>query len=259
MGEHRTASGLSYTRAGQGPSVVVVHGWCCDRSSLTAQLDHLCGNHMVLAPDLRGHGGSAQAGGPAQRVSDDRRFAISDFADDVAEVARDAGLCSPVIIGHSLGGLVALELAARGAASAAVLLDPAPMLDGPAKAYFGRSWPAVATDADGSWRRRFAERIMLPTDRVRRAEILAGVASSDPAVAAAAMRGMADYDAAAALSAVTVPILVVSAARPEDMVPVRERCPHLVTGQVVGAGHFLQIEVPDQVNAMIDRFLTLLQ
>jgi pimeloyl-ACP methyl ester carboxylesterase len=179
------------------------------------------------------------------------------FADDVAEVIGDAGLVTPVVVGHSMGGLVALECAARGLASAAILLDPAPMLDERGRAYFARSWPEVADDADGSWRRRFAERTMLPGDRVRRTEILDGMAHVDPATAAASMRGMADYDAAAALAAVTVPLLVVSAAHPEDMRPVRHLCRHLVTGQTVGAGHFLQLEVPEQVNPMIDRFLAL--
>jgi hypothetical protein len=40
-----------------------------------------------------------------------------------------------------------------------------------------------------------------------------------------------------------------------DTVKLRELCPSLVLGQTVGAGHFHQLEVPDQVNHMIDRFL----
>jgi hypothetical protein len=36
----------------------------------------------------------------------------------------------------------------------------------------------------------------------------------------------------------------------------RELCPQLIAGQTVGAGHFHQLETPEQVNAMIDRFLT---
>jgi hypothetical protein len=52
-------------------------------------------------------------------------------------------------------------------------------------------------------------------------------------------------------------VLVISAAHPEDLVPVRALCPTLVTGQTVGAGHFHQLEVPEQVSPMIDRFLAL--
>jgi hypothetical protein len=35
------------------------------------------------------------------------------------------------------------------------------------------------------------------------------------------------------------------------------RCPAITIGQAVGSGHFIQLEVPDQVNAMIERFLTI--
>jgi hypothetical protein len=38
----------------------------------------------------------------------------------------------------------------------------------------------------------------------------------------------------------------------------RQLCPQLVTAQTIGSGHFHQLEVPDQVNAMIERFLTTL-
>jgi len=54
-----------------------------------------------------------------------------------------------------------------------------------------------------------------------------------------------------------VPVLHINAAtyRPE-LGRFRDACPQLVTGQTVGAGHFNMLEVPEQVNAMIDRFLT---
>jgi hypothetical protein len=37
----------------------------------------------------------------------------------------------------------------------------------------------------------------------------------------------------------------------------RPACSAITIGQTVGAGHFIQLEVPDQVNAMIERFLTI--
>jgi hypothetical protein len=36
---------------------------------------------------------------------------------------------------------------------------------------------------------------------------------------------------------------------------VRELIPQMLYGQTVGSGHFCQLEVPEQVNAMIDRYL----
>jgi pimeloyl-ACP methyl ester carboxylesterase len=53
-----------------------------------------------------------------------------------------------------------------------------------------------------------------------------------------------------------VPILYIDAGTPNtDLSRFGELCPGLVTGKTVGAGHFLQLEVPEQVNSMIERFL----
>lgn len=79
-----------------------------------------------------------------------------------------------------------------------MLLDPAPILDEKGKEYFRRSARAVAQGVDGSWRRRFAERVMLPTDTARRDEIIPGMPFTDPLVISAAMRRMGEYDGAAA-------------------------------------------------------------
>lgn len=242
-----TGHRLGYERDGEGPGIVLVHGWCCDRSFLEPQFEHLRAGHTVVALDLRGHGESDP--GP------DGAYAIGDLADDVATVVAHAGLEAPVVVGHSMGGLVALECAARGLASAAVLLDPAPILDERGKGHFVRSAPEVARDHDGAWRRAFAERLLLPTDQVRRDDILSRMPRTPVDVAAAAMRGMGEYDAATALERVAVPVLAIGAARAEDLRPARRLCPTLTTGQTVGAGHFHQLEVPEQVNAMIDRFL----
>jgi pimeloyl-ACP methyl ester carboxylesterase len=56
-----------------------------------------------------------------------------------------------------------------------------------------------------------------------------------------------------------VPALYIQAARPRpELERFGELCPQLVIGRTVGAGHFHQLEVPDQVNAMIERFLAVL-
>lgn len=71
----------------------------------------------VYAPDLRGHG---KSGGSVAGAS------MDDFVADVAAAARANGLENPVVIGHSMGGLVALMYAARHGAAATVAIDPSP-------------------------------------------------------------------------------------------------------------------------------------
>jgi pimeloyl-ACP methyl ester carboxylesterase len=55
-----------------------------------------------------------------------------------------------------------------------------------------------------------------------------------------------------------VPSLFIAANEPRprsEITPLRELIPQMAYGQTVGSGHFCQLEVPDQFNAMIDRFL----
>jgi pimeloyl-ACP methyl ester carboxylesterase len=77
-------------------------------------------------------------------------------------------------------------------------------------------------------------------------------------VMASAWEQLRLVDAASAARANRAPTLYVNAAswRPE-LARFKELCPQLVLGQTVGAGHFNMMEVPDQVNAMIERFLAL--
>ena len=55
-----------------------------------------------------------------------------------------------------------------------------------------------------------------------------------------------------------VPVLYIEAAhRLADLDLFAELCPQLVTAKAVGSGHFLSLEVPEQINPMIDRFISL--
>lgn len=247
-----TADGvrLAFDSAGSGdPGMVLVHGWCCDRSYVAPQFTHFAAGHSVVALDLRGHGESSRPD-PATG-----RYDVAAFADDVLAVARAAGLSRPVVVGHSLGGLVALACAARPAdVCAAVLIDPALILNPDSQAFFDRSGADVAADEDGAWRTRFVTRLFRPTDTVRREETIAGMATAlPPAVAAAGWQAMASFDGPAALRAAQVPVLRIGSDAAEP--GLRANCPSVEIGRTVGAGHFLHLEVPEQVDPMIERFL----
>jgi len=55
-----------------------------------------------------------------------------------------------------------------------------------------------------------------------------------------------------------VPVLYIEAAhRLADLDRLATLCPQLVTAKAVGSGHFLSLEVPEQINPMIDRFMSL--
>lgn len=245
---------LAYEVAGAGdPPMVFVHGWCCDRSYFAPQVRHFSAGHAVATVDLRGHGESSRPE-PGPGVYD-----IAVLAGDVLAVAAAAGLGRPVLVGHSLGALAGLVCAARpGAIRALVMVDPPPITNEPAKAFFRESVDAVRADGDRSWRTAVAAGMFLPTDTVRRQAIIAAFSAAPPDIAADVLRAMGEFDGAAVLRGATVPVLSIGSAGPANSAAdLRAACPQITIGQTVGAGHFIQLEVPDQANAMIDRFLTI--
>jgi pimeloyl-ACP methyl ester carboxylesterase len=245
---------LAYDAAGTGdPPMIFVHGLGCDRSYFAPQVAHFAASHAVLAMDLCGHGDSSGPD-PASRGYD-----VDSLARDVLAAAEQAGLRAPVLVGHSLGALIGLACAARaGAIRALVMVDPAPITNERAKAYFRESVDAVRADEDGSWRTAFVQRMLLPTDTARRGAIIAQFARGAPGIAAALMRAMGEFDGVGALSRATVPVLSIGSAHPANSAAdLRRACPGITVGQTVGAGHFNQLEVPDQVNTMIGKFLAL--
>jgi pimeloyl-ACP methyl ester carboxylesterase len=103
-------------RAGSGPPLVCLHGFLDTWRSWELLLPRLERHHDVLAPTLAGH-----AGGPPLRGE-----ATLGALADAAERAMDsAGLTTAHLVGNSLGGHVALQLAARGRARTVVALAPA--------------------------------------------------------------------------------------------------------------------------------------
>lgn len=98
-----------------------------------------------------------------------------------------------------------------------------------------------------------------PTDEPAvRERIVREMTASLQYVTASSFKNLVAYDLADAARACRVPVLNVVGARPlQDVARTRALIPHLVHGQVVGAGHFLQLLVPEQLNAMIERFLHL--
>jgi pimeloyl-ACP methyl ester carboxylesterase len=245
---------LAYDTAGTGaPAMIFVHGWCCDRSYFAPQFEHFATSHNVATMDLRGHGDSSRPDpGPAS-------YDIEVLADDVLTVVAAAGFSRPVVVGHSLGALVGLACAGRPEAIRALLMvDPAPITNEAPKAFFRESFAAVSADDDRSWRTAFINGMFLPTDVARRSAIIRDMPEVPPGIAAAVMRAMGEFDGASALSKVSVPVLSIGSAAPTNAsADLRSLCPKITIGQTVGSGHFNQLEVPEQVNAMIERFMAI--
>lgn len=92
-----------HEQAAGGPTLLLLHGFTDCAESYRLLLPHLAGCHLVI-PDLRGHGTSFR--GPIG--------SLDTLAGDVEAVADALGLRRVLVVGHSMGALVAITLAARG-------------------------------------------------------------------------------------------------------------------------------------------------
>ena len=236
------------------PAFVFVHGWTCDRSFFAPQFEYFGRDHRAVSVDLRGHGESTPAG--------DADYSVATFAADVAALVESLGIAPAVVVGHSLGGVVTTQLAASrpDLVAAAVLVDVAPMVVSPEmRPVFESIFEQIAGSDGEQTRRNLVAGMFLPTDNAqRRAEIEAVMASTPQEVAAPAIGGILTCDGAAALAQVSAPIVSIGSADPtHDNATLKAVNPGIVIGQTVGSGHFNQLEVPAQVNAMIEHFLRL--
>jgi len=206
--------------------------------------------------DLRGHGRSDK---PTQD------YTVEGFAGDLAWLCECLEIKRPIVVGHSLGGVIAFELAALqpNLPRAIVALD-SPLVVPPRLLHaLGRVAESFHGPDYGAKARSFVENMFLSTDdHELRKRIVQAMTAGPRHVAMAAFEGMLASRAAAAATApeIAVPLLALASAggHMPDLARLRELCSKLVTGQTVGAGHFLQLEVPDQVNAMIERFTRLI-
>lgn len=239
---------------GEGPAVILVHGWCCDHSYLQPQFDHFAAlRRKVVALDLRGHGASDK---PVQD------YPIAAFTDDVAWIAGQLGLERPIVVGHSMGGIIAFDLAVRhpDLPSAIVVLDSSIALSEAAHVGMAAFVEALSGPGYQDVVREYCSRVLLiPTDDpARREKILTGMASAPQHLMISAFKGLRDFDPAGSEKSIVAKCLYIAADEPQprsDLSRMNGLIPNLHYGRTVGSGHFCQLEVPDQVNAMIDRFL----
>ncbi len=250
---HRDGVSLAYQEAGQGnPPIVLVHGWACDHTHLAPQFEHLRASYRVVAVDLRGHG---------QSDKPQDGYSIKGFADDVAWLCVQLGVERPVVIGHSMGGVVAVALAASNPRlpGAIIALDSA-LVPHPGRP---EQLNRIAEALQGDDYRQILEELLSPgfgpfIDSGLKAHILDQMTSLPQYVIAGSLAAIASHDRAAAAAACQAPLLYIHRGNPTtDLARLMDLCPQAIVAATVGAGHWLQLEVPDQVNAMIERFLAI--
>jgi pimeloyl-ACP methyl ester carboxylesterase len=93
---------VRYFRAGEGPALLLVHGMAGSASTWKHVLPRLARDYTVIAPDLLGHGRSAKP------RSD---YSLGNFAAGLRDLLVALGIERATVVGHSLGGGIAMQLA----------------------------------------------------------------------------------------------------------------------------------------------------
>jgi pimeloyl-ACP methyl ester carboxylesterase len=93
---------VSYRRDGWGPPILLIHGVTGSSETWDDVIPFLSDRYTVIAPDLLGHGDSAKPRGD---------YSLGAYASGIRDLMRAIGHDSATVVGHSLGGGVAMQVA----------------------------------------------------------------------------------------------------------------------------------------------------
>jgi pimeloyl-ACP methyl ester carboxylesterase len=93
---------MTFTIAGQGPAVVLIHGVAGRSAQWAPAIEALAVSHTVLAPDLLGHGDSAKPRGD---------YSLGAQASGIRDLLVGLNIERASVVGHSLGGGIAMQFA----------------------------------------------------------------------------------------------------------------------------------------------------
>jgi 3-oxoadipate enol-lactonase len=257
----KTSDGrFSYQAAGDlaSPPLVFLHGIGGAARAWGGQLDFFGDRYRAIAWDMPGYGRST----PLPAVS------IAALADAFQDFLQQVGAIKPVLVGHSIGGMIVQQLLAksRTIGGAVVLAQTSPA--------FGK--------ADGDWQKEFIAARLGPLDRgetmVSLASMMVGeLVGDDPdpegidlarecmaavpeASYRATMLALLGFDQRSALKNIGVPTLVLSGSKDRNapapmMAKMASYIPSASYVEVEGAGHLVNLERPAIFNAALDNFL----
>ncbi|MDO9409351.1 alpha/beta fold hydrolase [Patulibacter sp.] len=252
---------LHYTDSGprDAPAVLLSHSLFFDHTMFDAQVEHLSGTYRVVAYDHRGQGGSAPA--PRDELDMDTLTA------DAVGLIEALGLRDVTVVGNSMGGFIALRLAARHPelVRSAVVAGSSADVEEQIEA-FAPLVEALATDGVAPLLDPVSH-IMLGDTSLSdpsRADLLRHVQDDlrgrGPSIADAAHQVVFRDGILDELGSITCPVLVLAGTEDHAYPPPKSRqiaegVPDATLEVVEAAGHSVCLERPDVVNALIDAHL----
>lgn len=250
--------GYEAAGASTSPPLIFLHGIGGAARAWRGQIDFFGRNFRAVAWDMPGYAGSA----PLASVS------IATLADALQDFLKQIGASAPVLVGHSIGGMIVQQWLIKHprSARAIVLAQTSPA--------FGK--------ADGDWQKSFIEARLGPLDRGETMASLAPtlvkdlvgdnpdttgmevarscMASVPEASYRASMLALLGFDQRNALGAIKVPTLLLSGSKDKNapapmMAKMAGYIPSATHVELEGAGHLVNLERPAAFNAALDQFL----
>jgi esterase len=256
----KMALDLHATEYGNGSPVLVLHGLFGSGRNWAAVCQKLAGSHHVLALDLRNHGVSPWAA----------EMSYADMAEDVAALIRARDLGRVALLGHSMGGKVAMVLALTRPELVAriVVVDVAPTTYEPVLLSYVRAMLAIdlasvcrrsdaeagleSTVPDPAERGFLLQNLVLDGDRARWRINLPVLDQALPAIASfPELPASARYDGPALFVAGERSNYV----RPEHEPSIRHLFPRAEITRIAGAGHWVHAEQPKPFLEAVAPFL----
>jgi pimeloyl-ACP methyl ester carboxylesterase len=251
---------LASAEVGDGPPVIILHGLFGSGRNWATVARKLSASHRVIALDLRNHGDSPWAA----------TMTYGEMADDVAEFIAASGLERPSVIGHSMGGKVAMILALGRdiALDALVVVDIAPVPYGSGFAHYVEALSAI--DLSSIERRSDADEALsgAVTDPNLRAFLLQNLVARNEtyvwrinlSAIEAGLTGLSQFPLTGSETAFAGPALFVAGERsgyvaPEHHGTIREYFPRANFAVLDGAGHWPHAERPGDFLSVVESFL----
>jgi 3-oxoadipate enol-lactonase len=246
---------LYYRQAGAGEPLVLLHGLGASSADWECQVPVLSRHFRVIVPDFRGHGASERAG----------EYRVERFAQDTWRLLDRLEVRAPVLVGHSMGGAVAMQMALDrpGAATRLVLANTLPsfLTDTPGK----RAMLWLRLVLMGVLGPRRMSEIMTrrlyphPHQARLRAKVARRNARHDRNVYLATIRALTRWSVRDRLGELTLPVLVIASEHDYFEGPeVLRFVASLPDGRLrefAGARHGLPLEQPAEFNAAVLEFL----
>jgi pimeloyl-ACP methyl ester carboxylesterase len=242
---------VQYRVYGSGePALVLIHGWSCDSNYWREQVPALKQKYTVITVDLAGHGGTDGA------RSD---WSIARFGQDVATAMSAVPDQKLILIGHSMGGPVAIEAARllKDRVIGIIGVDTFKTIGAPvpSPAQVDAIVKPFEANFIGHTRALVSEHFFAKgADPQLATKIAYDMSLSPPRVAIPALRATLGYDFAGPLKDVTVPIVAINSdlGEPTNEVRIRKVLPKFHAVTLAGDGHFLMMEDPRRFNPALE-------